>query len=103
MPQKKCFYRIPPKTLDDVGTFVVQCFVAVARRYPLADTTKDSCYSAPLCLKIYIAGNPPVLVPPTPLAANSANDFGVQIAGRTDVPACLNFPMQVRLPPVLKN
>lgn len=80
-----------------MGTFVVQCFVAVARRNPpsLSDTSKDSCYSAPLCIKVYIAGNPPVFGPPTPLAANSNNDFGVQIAARTDVPACLGFPMQV--------
>ena len=93
--QKKCFYRFPNKTVADVGTFVVQCFVAVARRATTVNTLTDSCYSSPLCIKVYIAGNPPDLVPPTPLSANSANDYGVQIADRTDVPACLGYPMQV--------
>ena len=63
--------------------------------------TKCTCRSLPLCIKFKIVGSPPEFIAPTPLHANSLDDNGVVVPGRTDVPACEGYEM--RLPLVAKD
>jgi len=54
-----------------------------------------TCRSMPMCFKIKIMGRAPQFVAPTPLEANSVDDSGVPVAGRTDVAVCEGFPLHL--------
>ena len=51
----------------------------------------------PMCFKIKISGRAPAFVAPTPLDANSYDDQGLLVEGRTDVPACQGHPIDLIL------
>eukprot|EP00292_Cryptomonas_paramecium_P006334 CAMPEP_0113728156 /NCGR_PEP_ID=MMETSP0038_2-20120614/41690_1 /TAXON_ID=2898 /ORGANISM="Cryptomonas paramecium" /LENGTH=498 /DNA_ID=CAMNT_0000659561 /DNA_START=736 /DNA_END=2228 /DNA_ORIENTATION=+ /assembly_acc=CAM_ASM_000170 len=91
--RKDYLFSLPQLSISDVGRFIVQCFTAVS----VFDTTSTRCYSTPTCVKFHIYGSAPRFVDPTPLAANSEDDYGVLVKGRTDVPACLGYPLQLTL------
>ena len=59
--------------------------------------TACTCRSLPLCVKIKIVGAAPVFVAPTPLEANSRDDAGNLVKGRTDVPACEGYGLTLPL------
>ncbi len=56
-----------------------------------------TCRSMPMCFKIKISGRAPAFVAPTPLDANSYDDQGLLVEGRTDVPACEGHPLHLIL------
>ena len=73
-----------------IGKIYLKCFVAVDKHPPCTDSSRErcTCRSLPMCFRIRIVGAAPTFVAPTPLAANSRDDNGVLVPGRTDVPAC---------------
>lgn len=78
-----------------IGKIYVQCFVAVDKHASSAAPAAKSCRSLPTCVKIIIEGSKPAFVSPTPLSANSRDDYGRLVPGRTDVPACLGYPLSL--------
>jgi len=91
-----------PWTQDDIGKFFVSCFVATAERYNLPVLASNGaqegpCPSLPMCVKVRITGRKPRFVAPTPLAPNSRDSAGADVPGRTDVGACLGYPLQLTL------
>jgi len=67
------------------GTAVVRCFVAES----------GGCFSPPLCVKVAVRSHAPVLVAPTPLAANAIGATGALLPDSTDVPECLGEPLEL--------
>jgi hypothetical protein len=88
-----------PWKIDDVGKFFVTCFVASSELWDIgqATPTQGPCTSLPMCVKVRIAGSSPVFVEPTPLAQNSYDMGGTLVPGRTDVGACLGYPLQLTI------
>lgn len=76
-----------------IGKIYIQCFVAVDKHAATAAPAAKSCRSLPTCVKIIMEGSKPQFVAPTPLLANSRDDYGRLVPGRTDVPACMGFPL----------
>ena len=68
---------------------------------PLVHTLGEyarTCKSMPVCFKIKIEGNAPIWDPErTPLEANSYDDNGRLVPGRTDVPACEGYDIDLTL------
>jgi hypothetical protein len=56
-----------------------------------------TCKSMPVCFKIKVEGKAPTFVEPTPREANSHDDDGNLVFGRTDVPACEGYPLQLTI------
>ena len=85
---------------DAVGSIVVKCFVGVDKHDDATCAqgagSACTCRSLPLCIKFKIVGAAPAFVAPTPLAANSLDDRGTLVPGRTDVAACEGH--ELRLP-----
>ena len=99
--QVTCVMRLEDDDFDGekwavaaIGKIIVRCVVAYDRFDALSEKQR-TCRSAPLCIKFKIEGTRPRFVEPTPLEANSFDDNGVLVPGRTDVPACEGFPMQL--------
>ena len=62
------------------------------------DEYARTCKSMPVCFKIKVEGKAPQFAEPTPLEANSYDDDGLLVEGRTDVPACEGYdlPLTIR-------
>jgi hypothetical protein len=88
-----------PWKVEDIGKFFVTCFVASSELWDIGQATPTAgpCMSAPVCVKVYIAGRNPKFVDPTPLASNSYDMGGSLVPGRTDVGACLGYPLQLTI------
>ena len=81
-----------------LGQVYIQCFVAVDKHAAAGDSAvKKTCRSLPMCVKIVMEGSKPDFVAPTPLMANSLDDYGRLVPRRTDVPACIGFPLNLPL------
>lgn len=87
-----------------MGKIVVKCFVAVDKHDNAATCsgtgnarTACTCRSLPVCIKFKIVGSAPAFIAPTPLEANSLDDHGTLVPGRTDVAACEGFDMVLPL------
>ena len=92
----------------DIGKILVKCFTAFDTAGGSAAWTTGgarTCRSLPLCVKVRIEGQPPAFVAPTPgfdsaglpAPPYSRDDFGQYVSGRTDVPACLGYPVSLVL------
>ena len=102
---KKCRYNQYHFGMENVGEQRVMCFVATAKYCTSPGTESEAlclggsstCFSQPLCVRFNIIGHKPTFVAPTPLSLNSADAFGRIVPGRTDVPACLGYPLQLTI------
>ena len=88
-PDRDCSSTLPPYGSEASGEEG-----ATQAAPPQARLT---CRSMPMCFKIKISGRAPAFVAPTSLHANSHDDDGILVAGRTDVPACQGYALDLTI------
>ena len=93
--------------IDNTGMIFVKCFTAFDMPGGVQWTNGQAktCRSLPYCVKVRMEGHAPYFVAPTPgfdsvgnlLPIYSRDDLGQLVPGRTDVPACLGYPVNLFL------
>jgi hypothetical protein len=102
LKKQQCHFNAYDYSVQNVGEERVTCFVAKAtycaeegRESERECQSEQSCFSQPICVRFNIKGREPTFVDPTPLELNSADAVGSIVPGRTDVPACLGYPLHL--------